>query len=134
MSLFLILIRQCWKSVNKGFQNLDFNLKTVSTGREDVIVDFVRLLPQPFTCFSLDPHVSFQVGNAEDLADIPSESMDAYTIAFGIRNCTHIDKVIGQAYRVLKPGGRFMCLEFGKVDNPVVGRLVSLWQSPLLIF
>ncbi|XP_058117449.1 2-methoxy-6-polyprenyl-1,4-benzoquinol methylase, mitochondrial [Anopheles ziemanni] len=40
-----------------------------------------------------------------------------YTIAFGIRNCTHIDQVLKEAYRVLKPGGRFMCLEFSHVNN-----------------
>ena len=58
--------------------------------------------------------------NAEDLNQIPSNSMDAYTIAFGIRNCTHMDRVLSEAYRVLKPGGVFMCLEFGKVDNPII--------------
>jgi len=39
---------------------------------------------------------------------------DAFTIAFGIRNVTHIDRVLGEAFRVLKPGGRFLCLEFSK--------------------
>jgi 2-methoxy-6-polyprenyl-1,4-benzoquinol methylase len=64
--------------------------------------------------------VSFEVGNAEDLSSIPSNSYDVYTIAFGIRNCTHIDRVLHEAFRVLKPGGRFMCLEFGKVRNPLI--------------
>jgi 2-methoxy-6-polyprenyl-1,4-benzoquinol methylase len=64
--------------------------------------------------------VTFEVGNAEDLSSIPSNSYDVYTIAFGIRNCTHIDRVLHEAFRVLKPGGRFMCLEFGKVRNPLV--------------
>ncbi len=58
---------------------------------------------------------SFTVGNAEALA-FPSSSFDAYTIAFGIRNVTHIDKALAEAYRVLKPGGRFMCLEFSHMD------------------
>ncbi|XP_035898484.1 2-methoxy-6-polyprenyl-1,4-benzoquinol methylase, mitochondrial [Anopheles stephensi] len=44
-------------------------------------------------------------------------SFSVYTIAFGIRNCTHIDRVLAEAYRVLKPGGRFMCLEFSHVSN-----------------
>jgi len=46
--------------------------------------------------------------------------MEAYTIAFGIRNCTHIDRVIKEAHRVLIPGGRFLCLEFSHVSNPFV--------------
>jgi demethylmenaquinone methyltransferase/2-methoxy-6-polyprenyl-1,4-benzoquinol methylase len=51
------------------------------------------------------------VGNAEQLP-LPDSSIDAYTIAFGIRNVTHIEKALAEAARVLKPGGRFLCLEF----------------------
>jgi 2-methoxy-6-polyprenyl-1,4-benzoquinol methylase len=53
---------------------------------------------------------------------IADNSLDLYTIAFGIRNCTHIDKVLSEAYRVLKPGGVFACLEFGKVNVPMLAR------------
>ncbi|XP_045171678.2 2-methoxy-6-polyprenyl-1,4-benzoquinol methylase, mitochondrial-like [Mercenaria mercenaria] len=63
--------------------------------------------------------MSWLQGNAECLP-VEDNSYDAYTIAFGIRNCTHIDKVVEEAYRVLKPGGRFMCLEFSRVPNPVI--------------
>lgn len=84
--------------------------------------------------------LSFSLGNAEKLGEsmevpaaskakyralpelqsrrIADESVDLYTIAFGIRNCTHIDRVLQEAHRVLKPGGVFACLEFGKVANP----------------
>ena len=72
---------------------------------------------------ALGSQISFHEGNAETLSGVPDNSVDAYTIAFGIRNCTHIDRVIKEAYRVLKPGGRFMCLEFGNVENPIVKRL-----------
>lgn len=65
----------------------------------------------------LADHVSFVEGNAEAL-DQPSGIYDVYTIAFGIRNVPRIDKALGEAYRVLKPGGRFACLEFSKVDVP----------------
>lgn len=65
---------------------------------------------------------SFLIQNAEQLEDVASDSVDVYAIAFGIRNCTHIDRVLAEAYRVLKKGGRFMCLEFGKVENPVIER------------
>jgi demethylmenaquinone methyltransferase/2-methoxy-6-polyprenyl-1,4-benzoquinol methylase len=47
-------------------------------------------------------------------------SVDAFTIAFGIRNFTHIDRALSEAYRVLKPGGRFLCLEFSRVTAPVL--------------
>lgn len=44
--------------------------------------------------------------------------MDLYTVAFGIRNVTNRDKALREAYRVLRPGGRFMCLEFSEVVVP----------------
>jgi demethylmenaquinone methyltransferase / 2-methoxy-6-polyprenyl-1,4-benzoquinol methylase len=61
-------------------------------------------------------------GNAEALP-FEAGAFDAYTIAFGIRNVTHIDQALREAYRVLKPGGRFLCLEFSKVDVPILDRL-----------
>jgi demethylmenaquinone methyltransferase/2-methoxy-6-polyprenyl-1,4-benzoquinol methylase len=47
---------------------------------------------------------------------VKSGAMDAYTIAFGIRNVTHIDQALKEAFRVLKPGGRFLCLEFSALQ------------------
>lgn len=61
-------------------------------------------------------------GNAECLP-MPSESVDVYTIAFGLRNVTRIDDGLKEAFRVLKPGGRFYCLEFSHVDNPLIRRV-----------
>lgn len=55
--------------------------------------------------------IGFVCGDAQTLP-VPDCSQDAYTIAFGIRNVTHIDQALKDAYRVLKPGGRFFCLEF----------------------
>ncbi len=55
--------------------------------------------------------------NAERLA-YPDRSFDAYTIAFGIRNVTHIDQALAEAHRVLKFGGRFFCLEFSTTEWP----------------
>jgi ubiquinone/menaquinone biosynthesis methyltransferase len=54
--------------------------------------------------------LDWKVGDAEQLS-FPDNTFDVYTIAFGIRNCTHIDKVLSEAHRVLKPGGKFLCLE-----------------------
>ena len=55
--------------------------------------------------------------NAEELS-FADRSFDAYTIAFGIRNVTHIDRALAEAYRVLKHGGRFFCLEFSTTEWP----------------
>ncbi len=59
----------------------------------------------------LQERIEIVEGNAEALP-FPDRSFDAYTIAFGIRNVTHIDKALAEAFRVLKIGGRFLCLEF----------------------
>ena len=68
------------------------------------------------------PQVSFHEANAQELppSQFKDESYDLYTIAFGIRNCTSIPAVLKEAHRVLKPGGTFACLEFGKVNNPLL--------------
>lgn len=68
------------------------------------------------------PRLSFLQGNAEELP-LPDASVDLYTIAFGIRNVTHVDRALRDAYRVLKPGGRFMCLEFSRVEVPGIAQL-----------
>ena len=64
----------------------------------------------------------FTIGNAEALP-FPDRSFDAYTVGFGIRNVTHIDKALAEAYRVLKPGGRFLCLEFSHCEVPLLDRV-----------
>ena len=63
--------------------------------------------------------MDFVEGNAEKLP-FPDNSVDLYTIAFGIRNVTNIPRALSEAHRVLKPGGRFMCLEFSHLDNPLL--------------
>jgi demethylmenaquinone methyltransferase/2-methoxy-6-polyprenyl-1,4-benzoquinol methylase len=74
---------------------------------------------------------TFMVGNAEALA-FPDKSFDAYTIAFGIRNVTHIDRALGEAYRVLKPGGRFVCLEFSGVEVPGLDTLYETYSNTVI--
>ena len=79
----------------------------------------------------LEDRVSFVEGNAEALA-FPDHNFDAYTIAFGIRNTTHLDDALDEAYRVLRPGGRFLCLEFSRVAVPGLDRLYDLYSFSVL--
>ena len=51
---------------------------------------------------------------------VKDNTFDYYSISYGIRNVTDINKTLKEAYRVLKPGGRFMCLEFSKIDNEIL--------------
>ena len=69
--------------------------------------------------------------NAEELT-YPSRMFDAYTIAFGIRNVTHIDKALAEAHRVLKFGGRFFCLEFSTMTWPGMKEVYDLYSHKLV--
>ncbi|MBV9420282.1 MAG: bifunctional demethylmenaquinone methyltransferase/2-methoxy-6-polyprenyl-1,4-benzoquinol methylase UbiE [Alphaproteobacteria bacterium] len=75
--------------------------------------------------------IAWITGDAEALP-IPDASQDAYTIAFGIRNVTHIDKALREARRVLRPGGRFLCLEFSRVDVPVFDTVYDAYSLNVL--
>ncbi len=75
--------------------------------------------------------ITWTVGDAESLP-VPDRSVDAYTIAFGIRNVTHIDKALDEAQRVLKPGGRFLCLEFSRVEAPGLDALYDAYSFKVL--
>lgn len=70
-------------------------------------------------------------GNAESLP-LEDESVDVYTIAFGLRNVTHIDTALTEALRVLKPGGRFYCLEFSRVNEPFLAKIYDEYSFRLI--
>jgi demethylmenaquinone methyltransferase/2-methoxy-6-polyprenyl-1,4-benzoquinol methylase len=75
--------------------------------------------------------IQWTVGDAEALP-LPDGSVDAYTIAFGLRNVTQIDNALSEARRVLRPGGRFMCLEFSHVASPVLAELYDQFSFNIL--
>ncbi|KAK0571697.1 hypothetical protein LWI29_020175 [Acer saccharum] len=70
-------------------------------------------------------------GDAEALR-FEDGTMDGYTIAFGIRNVTHIEKVLAEAYRVLKRGGRFLCLELSHVEVPLFKELYDYYSFSVI--
>ncbi|KIO18055.1 hypothetical protein M407DRAFT_84340 [Tulasnella calospora MUT 4182] len=104
----------------------------VSDINPDMLKEGMRRVRQ--TMYHNTPQIGFQVANAQELdPDIfPDNSFDLYTIAFGIRNCTSIPDVIKEAHRVLKPGGTFACLEFGKVDNPLLSQLYEVYSFSVI--
>lgn len=87
----------------------DINSSMLEVGRDRA----AKLLPE-------QNHMFQWVQDDAEQLQFESNSFDVYTIAFGIRNVTHVDKALAEAYRVLKPGGRFMCLEFSQVPNPLI--------------
>lgn len=77
------------------------------------------------------PAIRWTVGNAESLPFRP-RSVDAYTIAFGLRNVANLDAALAEARRVLKPGGRFFCLEFSHVTLPLLKEAYDRFSFGLL--
>ena len=73
-------------------------------------------------------HTHFTTGNAEALP-FDDQTFDAYTIAFGIRNVTRINAALSEAYRILKPGGRFLCLEFSTIDIPGLDAIYDVYSD-----
>src|SRR5260370_6513934 len=103
------------KAAGPGFQATvcDINADMLNVGRERAIARH------------LDDRVSFVEGNAEALP-FPDPKFDASTIAFGIRNVPQIDLALREAFRVLRPASRFLCLEFSTVDVPWPDKLSHL--------
>jgi demethylmenaquinone methyltransferase/2-methoxy-6-polyprenyl-1,4-benzoquinol methylase len=97
----------------------DINAEMLAVGRE-------RAQSQ-----GLDDAVTFVDANAEQLP-FPDKSFDAVSIAFGIRNVPRIDVALGEMRRVLKIGGRFLCLEFSNVDVPGLDALYELYSFNLV--
>ncbi len=94
---------------------LDINGSMLSVGRERAEKK------------GLSQNVDFVEANAEELP-FGNDRFDAYTIAFGIRNVPRIDVALSEAFRVLKPGGRFLCLEFSEVDMPLLDKAYDAWS------
>ena len=109
------------KAAGSGFHATvcDINSDMLAVGRQRAIARH------------LDDRVAFVEGSAEALA-FPDRHFDAYTIAFGIRNVPRIDLALGEAFRVLRPGSRFLCLEFSTVDVPGLDRLYDLFSFKVI--
>lgn len=75
--------------------------------------------------------IEFLCADAENLP-LPGNGYHLYTIAFGIRNVTHIEKVLSEAHRVLLPGGRFLCLEFSRVTYPLLARAYEAYSFNII--
>ena len=94
----------------------------------DINTDMLRVGEERARHWRFGSQARFVEENAEALP-FADESFDAYTIAFGIRNVPRIEVALGEAYRVLKRGGRFLCLEFSAVDVPGFDRLYKAWSD-----
>lgn len=80
------------------------------------------------TPYARSEQLSFLEANAETLNMVDDDSIDLYTVAFGIRNFTDKQTALSEAFRVLKPGGVFACLEFSKVKNSFFNAIYKRWS------
>ena len=127
-------IHRAWKKnlINMMNPSINQNLIDVACGTGDVAKLFLKSANQNSHVTCVDPNkgmitkckeklkqyknLNWVISSAENLP-IESDKFDFYTISFGLRNTKDINKTLKEAYRVLKPGGRFLCLEFSKIHN-----------------
>ena len=127
-------IHRLWKKslLNMMNPSSNQNLIDVACGTGDIAKLFVKHVNKLSRISCIDPNKGMISKGKEKLSKFkninwiisPAEKIplsdnlfDFYTISFGLRNTANIDKALSEAYRVLKPGGRFLCLEFSKIQN-----------------
>lgn len=124
-----------------GTGDIAFRLAAAAPGAQVVVCDLTEAMVRVGRDRAIDrglmhgveggPAIRWTVGNAEALP-MPARSVDAYTIAFGLRNVTNLDAALSEARRVLKPGGRFFCLEFSHVTVPGLKQAYDAFSFGLL--
>ena len=100
---------------NSRVEAMDANSKMISIGKKK-LNDY--------------KNINWNVGRAEKLK-FDDNIFDFYTISFGLRNVANIDRALKEAFRVLKPGGRFMCLEFSKVQNSYLNKIYQIYSKKI---
>ena len=150
-----------WKKSLLNMMNPSLNQKLidVACGTGDIAKLFLKYVNKPSQITCVDPNVGMIKKGKEKLnkfsdlnwvtayaekLPIDDNSFDFYTISFGLRNTKNLDLALSEAYRVLKPGGRYFCLEFSKIQNlslnfiyekyskliPSIGKLVVGEKEP----
>ena len=154
-------IHRLWKKnlIHLMNPSNDKKLIDVASGTGDIAKLYLNKLSKNAEVTCVDPNlgmikkskeklkefknVNFIISPAEKIP-LKDNSFDFYTISFGLRNTKDLDKALSEAYRVLKPGGRYLCLEFSKIQNsklnfvyknyskliPVIGKLVVGEKEP----
>lgn len=123
-----------WKSLDVAGGTGDIAFRIVERGGAkihttvfDINSSMLEVGEQRAQKNGLADKLTFVEGNAEELP-FEDNSFDAYTIAFGIRNVPKFEQAVGEALRVLKPGGKFLCLEFSEVNVPLLDKFYEQWS------
>ena len=141
-------IHRLWKKTFIDWLNPSKNTKLidVASGTGDIAKLFLEYTKYKGNVYCVDENkgmleiskkklknenrVKWYCSNAERLPFKDNE-FDYYTISFGIRNVSNIDNAFKEAYRVLKPGGRLLCLEFSKVENEMLNKFYKLYSKTI---
>ena len=154
-------IHRIWKKNLLTWMNPSTNkiLADVACGTGDITKMYLDFTNKDNKIFCIDPNksmiekaktklknyknIKWIINSAENLS-LKENSCDYYTISFGLRNTKNLNKSLSEAYRVLKPGGRYLCLEFSKIQNsnlefiyknyskiiPIIGELIVGEKKP----
>ena len=141
-------IHRLWKKTFINWLNPQKNTKLidVASGTGDIAKLFLEKISYKGKVFCVDENkgmleiskkklikiknIKWYCNNAERLP-FKNDEFDYYTISFGIRNVRNIDIALKEAFRVLKPGGRFLCLEFSKVENKFLNRFYKIYSKSI---
>ena len=141
-------VHRIWKKnlINMMNPSKNHRLIDVACGTGDIVELYIKNVGKFSNITCVDPNermikkakekltkfknLNWLIASAENLP-IPDNNYDFYTISFGLRNTKSIEKSISEAYRVLKPGGRFMCLEFSKIDNELLNFLYKNYSKAI---
>ena len=141
-------IHRIWKDKFIDWMNpsLNSSLIDVASGTGDIAKLFSLRVKNLSTITCLEPNedmfkqgkknltnfknIEWIMSRAENLP-VEDNIYDFYSISYGIRNVSDINKTLAEAYRVLKPGGRFMCLEFSKIDNELLNILYKNYSKAI---
>ena len=141
-------IHRLWKKQFMNWLNPQVNtrLLDVASGTGDIVKLYLNKINNNGFAYCLDENqgmlnlskkrffshsnIKWFCNNAEKLP-FKDNYFDYYTISFGIRNVSNIDIAIKEAYRVLKPGGRFLCLEFSKVENSILNKFYNKYSKTI---
>ena len=139
-------VHRLWKKslLNMMNPSLNQNLIDVACGTGDIAELFLKHVSKLSEVTCVDPNEGMISKGKNKLSkfkninwiNAPAEKIplsdnlfDFYTISFGLRNTAKIHKAIAEAYRVLKPGGRFLCLEFSKINNEIINLLYQKYSK-----
>ncbi|XP_045441332.1 2-methoxy-6-polyprenyl-1,4-benzoquinol methylase, mitochondrial isoform X2 [Pipistrellus kuhlii] len=120
-----------WEEIAQKYQNEEDSLNGSHVVICDINKEMLKIGKKKACAQGYKTGLAWVLGDAEELP-FDEDKFDVYTIAFGIRNVTHMDQALQEAHRVLKPGGRFLCLEFSQVDNPLVSKLYDLYSFQVI--